>query len=110
MARRAAARFKLGHPPLLERRRLLAGLLDLQPHGLPPLEAEQVGYPGELVRPAVNLDDVPAVRFRHAGDRGDDGGLARHPSLVVWTAEQRKGSVADVSSGVFFKVFPDRFA
>lgn len=60
MARRATLVLQFRHAAGLDLGRLLARLLDLQPHGAALLEAEQVGEPGELVRAAVNLDGLPA--------------------------------------------------
>lgn len=60
MAGRAALGLQFVHPVALNRRRLLARLLHFQPHGVPALQAEQVGEPGQLVRASVNLDGLPA--------------------------------------------------
>ena len=51
---------------------MLARLLDLQPHGVTTLEAEEVGQASQLVRASVNLDRLPAKRFGYPNNRGDD--------------------------------------
>jgi len=72
VARRAAARLQFVHPTTLNLGRLLARLLDLQPHRVTALQAEQVGEPSQLVRAAVNLDRLPAEGFGYPNNRGDD--------------------------------------
>jgi hypothetical protein len=60
---RTALRLDLVHAAGLDRGGFLAGPLDFQKHGLPALEAEQVGDSRQLVRAAVNLHDPPALLF-----------------------------------------------
>jgi hypothetical protein len=54
-------RLDLVHAPPLNLGRLFPRLLDLQEHGTPVLEAEQVGDARQLVRASVDLHDPPAL-------------------------------------------------
>jgi len=63
VADRAALRLDLVHAASLYLGRLLARLLDLQKHGPPVPQAEEVGDASQLVRPAVNLHHPPAALF-----------------------------------------------
>jgi hypothetical protein len=60
---RAALRLDLVHAAGLNLGGFLAGLLHFQKHRLPILEAEQVGYAGQLIRATVDLHDPPALLF-----------------------------------------------
>jgi hypothetical protein len=58
---RTALRLDLVHAAGLNRGGFLAGLLHLQKHRPPILEAEQVRDASQLVRAAMNLHDPPAA-------------------------------------------------
>jgi hypothetical protein len=64
--------FDLVHAAALNLGRLLAGLFHFQKYGAALLEAQQVGYASQLIRPAVNLHDPPAALFCYPNNRGDD--------------------------------------
>jgi hypothetical protein len=85
VARHAALRFNLVHAASLERRRLLAGLLDFEKHCPALLQAQQVRNASKLMRPAVNLHDPPSGFFGCPNYRRDDAGFERH-SFAISTA------------------------
>jgi len=53
----------LVHAPPLNLGGFLPWLLDLKEHRSPLLQTEQVGYASELIRPAVDFHNPPAVGF-----------------------------------------------
>jgi len=78
VAGRAALRLDLVHSTSLDRRGLLARLLDLKEYGTPLLYAEQVWNASQLVRATVDLHDPPSLLLGYTNNRGDNRRLAGH--------------------------------
>jgi hypothetical protein len=68
---------------------MLARLLHFQPHRVAFLKAQQIGQARQLVRPAVNLDGLPAQGFGYPNNRRYDAGFAWH-SFALATASPLK--------------------
>ena len=100
MAGHSALRLDLVHAASLERRRLLARLLDFEEHCPAVTQAQQVRHASKLMRPAVDRHDPPAGFFGCPNYRCDDAGFERHSVALrlFWLANNLSASLYESSS------------